>query len=176
MIGLSYFQLLLLLLLFLAALADIRTDRIPNGLIILGIVAGISYNVSVCRNLWQSAVSMVLAFLLMYPLFKIGAFGAGDVKVLMMAGSFLAIQEFLAVLTAAFAAGACLSILKILTERNGRERASYFLAYIWEVAKTGQWRLYGEYTAEDMKQYRRNKIHFTIPVLLGAVLQIGGVI
>lgn len=163
-------------MLFLAALADIRTDRIPNKLIVFGSMAGIFSSLWTYQNVWQSAVSVTLAFLFMYPLFKIGAFGAGDVKVFMMVGCFLNVWEFVTVLAASFAVGACFSFLKILAEHNGKERMFYFLSYMREVTRTGEWKLYGESTVEDIRQYRRNKIHFTIPVLLSVALQIGGVI
>lgn len=119
---------------------------------------------------------MLLAFLLMYPLFKIGALGAGDVKVFMMIGSFLVVREFLTVLIAAFVIGAVFSVVKLLAEHNGRERICYFLSYVSEVARTRQWKVYGEYMTEDYQLYRKNKIHFTVPILFSVVLQIGGLI
>lgn len=175
-IGLNYYHSLLLLLLFLAAIADLKTDRIPNGFIVLGIAVGGAGGLWYHSDLKQSVLSMLLAFLLMYPLFKIGALGAGDVKVLMMIGSFMGIGEFLTVLAASFVIGAVLSLIKLLAEHNGRERICYFLSYLSEVVRTRQWKLYGEDVAQDYERYRRNKIHFTIPVLFGVVLRIGGVI
>lgn len=174
-IGLSYYYVLLLLLL-LAALADLKTDRIPNGFLITGIAAGMA------GSLWQglspvrSVVSLLLAFLLLYPLFRIGALGAGDVKVFMMIGSFLGVKELLAVLVLAFMIGAVCSLVKLLAEHNGKERMLYFLSYIMEVVRTRQWKIYGENMAQDYERYRRNKIHFTIPVLFSVALRIGGMI
>ena len=175
-IGLSYYQSLLLLLLLLAALADLKTDRVPNGFVMLGIIIGMSGSLWHGSGLRQPIVSMLLAFLLLYPLFKIGALGAGDVKVFIMIGSFLEVRGFFAVLAAAFVIGALFSLIKLLAEHNGRERMYYLLSYMSEVMRTGQWKLYGEHVAQDYERYRRNKIHFTIPVLFGAVLRIGGVI
>ena len=173
-IGLSYYQSLLLLLLFLAALADLKTDRVPNGFVALGIIIGISGSLWHDLGFCQPIVSMLLAFMLLYPLFKIGALGAGDVKVFIMTGSFLEVRGFIAVLAATFVIGALFSLIKLLIEHNGRERMYYFLSYISEVVRTGQWKLYGEHMAQDYERYRRNKIHFTIPILFGAVLRIGG--
>ena len=175
-IGLSYYQSLLLLLLLLAALADFKTDRIPNGFIMLGIIIGMSGSLWHNSALWQQAVSMLIAFLILYPLFKIGALGAGDVKVFMMIGSFLEVRELIMVLILAFVIGAVFSLAKLLSEHNGRERIYYFISYITEVARTRQWKIYGEHTVQDYEQYRRNKIHFTLPVLLSVVLRIGGII
>lgn len=163
-------------MLFLAALADLWTNCIPNGLIVLGMVVGISGKLWCRLNLWQSVVSVLLAFLLMYPLFKIGALGAGDVKALMVVGSFLEIKGFLTILAASFVIGALFSLVKLLVENNGRERICYFLSYMAEVARTRQWKIYGEYRAEDNGQYHRNKIHFAVPILFAVALWTGGMI
>lgn len=167
---------MLLLLLLLAALADLKTDRIPNGFVVFGIIIGVSGSLRNSSGIGQTAVSMFLAFLLLYPLFKIGALGAGDVKVFMMIGSFMEVRALLAVLAAAFVIGALCSLIKLLAEHNGRERMHYFLSYISDVVRTRQWKIYGEHMAQDYEQYRKNKIHFTIPVLFSVALHIGGVI
>lgn len=200
----SYYQSLLLLLLFLAALADLKTNCIPNGFLAAGMAIGMTGSLLYGPGIADSAASVSLAFLLLYPLFKIGALGAGDIKVLMMAGSFLSVKDFLAVLAAAFVTGAVFSLAKLLAEHNGRERMFYLLYYVSDVIRNRRWRLYGEdmdagisdericgHTGagggmhaegrektlkKDQNSYCRNKIHFTIPVLFGAALKLGGVI
>lgn len=169
----SYYYALLLLLLLLAAYMDLRTDRIPNKLIFTGIVFGVSGTLWFCLDFGQTVFCVFLAFLLLYPLFKIGALGAGDVKVFMMIGSFLAVRECLTVMALSFLIGALFSLAKIIVERNGRERMIYFLSYILEVGRTGRWKIYGEQEAVGKEQYYKNKIHFAVPVLFAAVLQIG---
>ncbi len=176
-IGLSYYQSVLLLLLFLAALADLKADRIPNGFIAAGIAIGLAGSHLAGPGLLHSATSMLLAFLLLYPLFKIGTLGAGDIKVIIMTGCFLTAKEFLAVLAASFVIGAAISLVKLLAEHNGKERLVYLFSYVSEVIKSRHWKLYGEENLkQDRRLYCRNKIHFTIPVLFGAALRIGGLI
>lgn len=200
----SYCQSLLLLLLFLAVLADLKTNCIPNGFIVIGITIGIAVSLLYGPGISDSAASMLLAFLLMFPLFKIGALGAGDIKVLMMTGSFLTVKDFMMVLAAAFVVGAAFSLMKLLAERNGKERMIYLLFYVSDVIRNGRWKIYGENPGDgasddmfcnlngadcgihtegkerilkkDRDSYCRNKIHFTVPVLFGAALKIGGVI
>ena len=175
-IGLSYYQFLLLLLLFLSAFADLKTDRIPNGFVLLGIILGVLGSLWNGSDIRHTVVSMLLAFLLLYPLFKIGAMGAGDIKVLMMIGSFVEVKELIAIIVMSFVIGAACSLIKLLSEHNGRERMYYFLSYLSDVTRTRQWKIYGEHTVQDYKQYCRNKIHFTVPILFSVVLRIGGVI
>ncbi len=119
---------------------------------------------------------MFLAFLLLYPLFQIGAMGAGDSKTLIMAGSFLKVQEFLIILAAAFVIGAVFSLFKLAAERNGRQRLFYLGTYVVETAKNRRFKVYGEELLQDQELYRSNKIHFTVPILFGAALRIGGLI
>ena len=142
----------------------------------LGIVVGVAGSLWHGTDFRQTTLSMLLAFLLLYPLFKIGALGAGDVKVFMMIGSFLEVRELVTVLILSFVIGGICSLIKLLTEHNGRERMYYFLSYISDVVRTRQWKIYGEHMVQDYERYRRNKIHFTIPVLFSVALRIGGVI
>ena len=121
-IGLNYYQSLLFLLLLLATLTDIKTDRIPNGFVVLGIVIGVLGSLWLGSDIRRIAVSMLLAFLLLYPLFKIGALGAGDVKLFIMIGSFVEVKELLMILAVSFVIGALCSVLKLLSEHNGRDR------------------------------------------------------
>ena len=163
-------------MLCLAALTDLKTDRIPNGLIITGIIIGVSGSLWYRLDLLQLAVSMFLAFALMYPLFKIGALGAGDVKIFIMIGSFVDAKEFIMILVSAFVIGAVFSLFKLMIEHNGRERIRYFLSYVSEVAHARKLKIYGEYMVQDYQLYRKNKIHFTVPILFGVVLRMGGLI
>lgn len=165
----------MLLLLLFTALTDLKTDRIPNGFIVLGMILGLSGSLRMDRILWNVG-SMLLAFLLLYPLFKIGALGAGDVKLFIMIGSFYETGELLMILAAAFVIAGGFSFIKLLAEHNGIERMQYLLSYLSEILQTRQWRLYGEDLKQDYQRYCRNKIHFTVPVLFSVALKVGGII
>lgn len=173
-IGLSIFQSVLLLLLLLSAFADLKTDRIPNGFILLGIFIGVCGSLCTGRTFLEIIGSVSLAFLLLYPLYKIGVLGAGDVKLIMMIGSFCTAGELLVILAGAFVIGAVFSLVKLLVEHNGRERLCYFIDYLSDVVRSGHWKIYGEDLVQDYHVYRRNKIHFAVPILFSAVMRTGG--
>lgn len=173
-IGLNIFQSVLLLLLLLSAFADLKTDRIPNGFILIGILIGFCGSLCAGRNILEISGSVSLAFLLLYPLYKIGALGAGDVKLFIMIGSFCQALELLFILAGAFVIGAVFSLVKLLVEHNGRERFYYFFSYLSEVMRSGHWKIYGEDLVKDYHAYRRNKIHFAVPILFSAAMRIGG--
>lgn len=115
-----------------------------------------------------------MAFLLLYPLFKIGALGAGDVKLFVMIGCFYAVRDMAYILAGAFVIGAAFSVCKLIAERNGRERFRYFFSYLYEVLRSGQLKLYGEERKQDDHAYCKNKIHFAVPVLFSVVCRMGG--
>ena len=140
-----------------------------------GIIAGMSGSLWYRLNLLQPAASMLLAFALLYPLFKIGTLGAGDIKVFIMIGSFVRVEDLIVILVSAFVIGAAFSLAKLMIEHNGRERICYFLSYTAEVMRARKWKIYGENMVQDYQLYRRNKIHFTVPILFGAALRIGGI-
>ena len=175
-IGLTYCQSVLLLLLLLSAFSDLETDRIPNGFILLGIVIGVLGSIFSDRELSDLLASMLLAFLLMYPLYMIGALGAGDVKLFVMIGSFQPVGELLAILVGAFVIGAGFSLAKLAAEKNGRERFPYFFVYMHDIWRTGHWKIYGEDLKRDYHTYCKNKIHFAVPILFSAVCRIGGLL
>lgn len=72
-----------------AAVTDIRYRRIPNWLVLAGIVVGFGWNVSASgwSGLLQAAEGLGLGFILYFPLYLIRARGAGDVKLLAAAGA-----------------------------------------------------------------------------------------
>src|SRR5580704_12325949 len=82
-------QVLLGILVLVAAIFDIRFRRIPNWLVLAGIIAGFTWNVysSGWSGLRSAAEGLGLGFVLYFPLYLIRARGAGDVKLLAAVGA-----------------------------------------------------------------------------------------
>ena len=83
-------QILLGILVAAAAVFDIRSRRIPNWLVLAGIVAGFAWNVSFSpgwSGLGRAAAGLGLGFILYFPLYLLRARGAGDVKLLAAVGA-----------------------------------------------------------------------------------------
>lgn len=86
----------LLALLAAAAVYDYRTYRIPNLITGCGIVFALVYN-AIVPPVWHAdwtwaPAGMLLGFFALLPLYAIGVMGAGDVKLMAMAGAFLGLQ------------------------------------------------------------------------------------
>ncbi len=105
-------------------------------------------------------------------MFLIRALGAGDIKLIAVAGCFLTIKETVLCLGISFFLGAVLSLLKMAAEKNFLQRMKYLLSYILDVFKSGEWKLYEENLKDRKKE---GKIHFSLPVLLAIAIYKGGI-
>ncbi len=91
--SLNQFQLSDLLLLCLlggATVTDCRTRRIPNVLVLAGLVTGIALALLErgLHGVGFAIAGVVLGFVLLAPLFALGWLGAGDVKLLSATGAY----------------------------------------------------------------------------------------
>lgn len=172
----TYYNFLLILLLIIAVVMDFKYDRIYNGLIIFGILLGLFFRI--IKNGWSdirpAIAAMLLSFCILYPIYKIGALGAGDIKLLIMIGSFESADQIMRVIVLSFIIGAVFSIGKMILEENFKERMQYFFSYLSDVFSTGQWKLYGENLKDDYKKYKSSKIHFALPICFSVMLGLGG--
>ncbi|MDP3978184.1 MAG: prepilin peptidase [Pseudomonas sp.] len=83
---------LLLGLLGVAVASDLRRHRIPNLLVVLGLVLGLAGQAYAggLSGLGDGALGMLIGFGVFLPLYALGGMAAGDVKLMAMVGSFLA--------------------------------------------------------------------------------------
>ena len=74
-----------------AMLADLKTGKVPNGLIVAGVAMGVSYQVlsEGVAGVLVFAGGLLLPLLLMGGLFYFRMAGAGDIKLLCVTGGFL---------------------------------------------------------------------------------------
>src|SRR3954463_13490202 len=82
----------LTLLLAGAVICDCRTRRIPNALVMAGILFGLIYNVAfpptVKTSMLFAPAGMLVGLSMFLPLYLLRATGAGDVKLFAMVGAF----------------------------------------------------------------------------------------
>src|SRR5258707_6460288 len=92
-------QLLLTLLVVTAAVHDLRSRRIPNWLVLAGLVLGVALN-SFLHPYWpgfkEAAQGFGLALLIYFPLYILHAMGAGDVKLMAALGAMVGPGPWLA--------------------------------------------------------------------------------
>lgn len=106
----------LVCLLLLAVILDLRSYKISNHLILIGIVAGILFDI---YEYGQAGISLglpgiLLPVILLFPLFLIKALGAGDIKLFSVIGSFYGAAYVIKSIAAAFILGAAMSLIYLI--------------------------------------------------------------
>jgi prepilin peptidase CpaA len=108
----------LILLLVGAAVIDYRSHRIPNWLVLFGTLYGLIYNALLPTwpqgSIFIALAGVGLGLLLFLPLYLIRVMGAGDVKLLAMAGAFLGVDDIMRAALASMLVGGALAILFVL--------------------------------------------------------------
>ncbi len=96
----------------MAMVWDLRAKRIPNGLTLFGVAAGLALRASAGGGMIVSGLEgLGLALLVALPLFALGALGGGDAKLLGVAGAFLGPADLIWAMLAAALLGGALGIL-----------------------------------------------------------------
>lgn len=160
-------------LLAIACLYDYSKGKIPNGLMIIMFALGwgcAAFGDGVRGLLWYplECAGMIL---LLYPFFKIGVLGAGDVKLYGICAGFLPGDKFLFFLFLSLLIAAIISIIKMIKECNAVERISYLCEYVLEVVRSGNLRMY----FEDEKERKASGICLAGPIFCSMLLHLGGV-
>lgn len=152
---------------------DYRHRRIPNGLIAVIAVLGMG------RRLWNGGIGGLLAYLataavviaVMYPFFRIGGLGAGDVKLFGVTAGHLPFEKVLTFLFFSLLVTAIISLIKMWKRNQFLERMRYLSEYLLNVVGNGGWRLYLE--NEDDKHAAG--VCMAGPVLVSVLFCWGGV-
>lgn len=113
-------QILLGILTLIAAVFDIRSRRIPNWLVLSGIVTGFAWNLysGGWPGLGHAAAGFGVGFALYFPLYLLRARGAGDVKLLAAVGAIVGAGNcFWIFLLTALLGGAIAMIVLLLHRR-----------------------------------------------------------
>lgn len=117
-------------LLAAAVFTDVRSRRIPNHLVLVGLLAGLGLQASVtpgaglfnqpfgALGLLPALGGMLLGLLLLLPMYALGAMGAGDVKLMAMVGVFLGPLDTLGATLASVLAGGVLALAVALAQRK----------------------------------------------------------
>lgn len=163
----------LCILLAAACWCDYRKKKIPNYLIATMVLAGVSWRI-LEEGPWtavQFVLQTVLIGGLLYPLFKIGTIGAGDVKLFSVAAGYLPFKKIFGFLFISLLIAAIFSLVKLWQNNNFRERLRYLAEYFEDVIKSGSWKLY----LENGKDSPEINLCLSGPAFLSLLLYLGGI-
>lgn len=152
---------------------DYCRRRIPNWLLALMLAVGMAIGgrQAGAEGVLHFGCKMIVVILCLYPFFKTGTLGAGDVKLFGVCAGYLPGSKILYFLFFSLLLAAVISLLKILMEHNAKERLTYLTEYLLEVARRGQWQLY----ISDRKEMQQNSVCLAGPILGSVLMYIGGI-
>lgn len=103
-----------------AVISDLRFRRIPNGLCLAGVVAGLTLHGFTlgASGLMTAVAGLLLSFVLTLPLWLLGWMGAGDVKLTSAVGSLIGVKLVLPALFAIALTGGGLAICALLMRKQ----------------------------------------------------------
>ncbi|MCI8996979.1 MAG: hypothetical protein HFI31_14300 [Lachnospiraceae bacterium] len=165
---------LLTAILNVAMVMDILTGKIKNVLILAGLALGLWY------QFWVHGISgglvfgggALLPFVITFPLFAFRAVGAGDVKLLTVAGGFLGMSVIPGFLLLTLLLGGGMALLKMLFQRTLGQRFMYLAGYMEQCLRTRRLEPYGQPFGEEQAV-----IHLSIPILFAALIcMMGGIV
>lgn len=163
----------LCVLLAAACWCDYRKKKIPNYLIVAMILAGVPWRF-LEEGPWAAAQFVFQAILiggLLYPLFKIGVLGAGDVKLFGVAAGYLPFNKIFLFLFVSLLIAAIISLVKLCHNNYFGERLHYLAEYFADVLISGSWRLY----LENGKDSPDIRLCLSGPAFLSLLLYLGGI-
>jgi prepilin peptidase CpaA len=102
-----------------AVISDLLSMRISNRLIILGLIWGLVLHIMGIggMSIIEILFNISLPVILLYLFFHLRAIGAGDIKLLSMAGAYLSTRQLLYVIVVAFLCAAALGGCRLLCEK-----------------------------------------------------------
>jgi prepilin peptidase CpaA len=107
-------ELVFAFVLSLSVVFDLRDRKIPNALTMGGLLAALALRFAMePASVWAGLLGAGLGLLVALPLFAIGAFGAGDGKLLVAVGAFLGWDGLPAAILATAVFGGVLSVFAL---------------------------------------------------------------
>lgn len=127
---------LLLVILAVAVVGDLRSRRIPNQLIVIGIVSGMAtgllfHSLPGVIHALQGALTALAVFL---PFFALRMVGAGDVKLMLVVGTFVGASALLLISLYTFILGGALAIVAVLASGRARQLIDNLRLYLCTIA------------------------------------------
>lgn len=121
----------MMILLLVATWFDVRTKKIPNGLIIVGLVFVIAYTgyFGGFSKIVYAVAMCILTIAICFPVFCLHGIGAGDIKLLALIAALHGMERLLYVLFVMFACAGIYILWKLWHTGLIWRRLQYFIWY-----------------------------------------------
>ena len=168
-------QALLLMLVVTAAFFDLRSRRIPNWLVLAGLLLGFGLNGFLFEwpGVTRSLEGMGLALLIYFPLYLLRGMGAGDVKLMAAVGAIVGWAAWLGIffLTAIVGGIAAVALLASRRQlRRGFSNAGYLVFQLLSFRPP-----YARREELDVKSQKAVTLPHGVTIAWGSLLFLGAV-
>lgn len=157
-----------------AMIGDMMLGKIKNGLILIGLVLGLAYQIQTLglAGIGVFASGLLLTLAVTLPLFAFGAIGAGDGKLLAVVAGFIGGKAMPMCLFFTFLFGAVQGAVKLLLQGTLRKRLSHLIRYMKQSLQSGHWNPYGQSLQEE-----EAVVHLSAAILFGTLFcMLGGLL
>ncbi|MBR1572154.1 MAG: prepilin peptidase [Lachnospiraceae bacterium] len=151
-----------------AVITDLSTQRVPNELIVLGIITGGYFQLSQYGP-WGGLVLLVnilIPFLIMYVIYRIGGIGAGDVKLMMALSAIIGFKAILPIMIYSTFVAGLYALIDLIRSKQLIYRVGLFTRHIGICVSERKIYLYNPVDKEV------TEIHFTLCMLCAYVIWI----
>lgn len=166
--GVTRIVVFLCTLLLISVYTDLKSDRIPNELIVIGIIGGF-LSIQSWDMFWTRLFQVLVIFLLLFPFFSVGLMGAGDIKCICMTGMYFDTGQFASAIAYSFFIAAFFSLCKWIQSYCSKERIAHFLIYLRH-----SFLCRNLFPYESENRNKNTTIHLALPIFLGVLTSIGG--
>lgn len=171
------YRFLCIFLLFLAAVKeDLKSYKIPNRLIVAGLVVSLVSNDQGWTSIFGWIQGILLPVIFLFPLFIIRALGAGDIKLYSVIGGFYGIAFCIQSILFSFLAAAIFSVFHIILKKQIHIKIKLLVNYMQRIywssrfkEKEKDW--YRYYNSEEDK--KKVGVHFSVYILIGVIVTMG---
>lgn len=163
----SYAYFWLIILSSLAVYFDLRYGKIPNALIIVGIIFAvikIILNYNDRGILLDCILGFIFPITVLFILFRIRVLGAGDVKLIAVIGFTLGLAAIQRIMIYSFYIAGIYSIVILIIYKDAYQRLKRLFRYFSNCVKTGHISSYSIYNSVSAKQ-----LYYSIAILGGLI-------
>lgn len=152
---------------------DLKSFKIKNHLILSGIFLGLIFHLfeKNLNNFFGGILGSILPLIFLFPLFKLKALGAGDIKLFSVIGLFFGRLFVLQSILYSFLIGGVLSMIHLIRKKQFLSRYQYLIQYTKTYfLKSSSTKIPPYYNIKE--QGYTGVIHFTVAIFLGVILQL----
>lgn len=174
----------LLIFLLLAVYHDLKSYKIKNYLIVIGVLTGLIINLielGLVAN-YPFLLATIIPIIILFPLFIIKAMGAGDIKLFSIIGSYLGVYPIIKIIIISFFVGGIMSIIYLIRTKSFIKRFIHMKSYITNLIRDDQFSINSEKTSiKTMKKdpyYQKERdgregvIHFSLAIFAAFIIYI----